>query len=253
MRKFGSVVGSYVTSSISGKSAVWDTRDAQVYTVQSLWPSYGSIATGNQLIYVDAGNVSSYSGTGTTWFDISGNSRNGTLTNGPVYYANVGGGSFFFNNVDPVQKVAFAYNLGTLSSYTIEIWANRSLDKIMFSANEADQSYLIEGGYRYYNNGTNTFFSFSTTPSIPLGTWGHWCITYGGGTFTAYRNAANAGTTTATGGTDFSVGVQLAKYAFAGSNLSYKGYIAIFRMYSRTLSAGEVLTNFNVERNRFGV
>lgn len=44
------------------------------------------------VLYLDAANSKSYSGTGTTWTDLSGNSNNATLVNGPTYSSLNGGG-----------------------------------------------------------------------------------------------------------------------------------------------------------------
>jgi hypothetical protein len=44
------------------------------------------------VLNLDAGVSSSYSGSGTTWTDLSGNGNNGTLVNGPTYSSSNGGG-----------------------------------------------------------------------------------------------------------------------------------------------------------------
>ena len=46
---------------------------------------YGNIATQGLVLNLDAGIQGSYPKTGSTWFDISNNGNNGTLTNGPLY------------------------------------------------------------------------------------------------------------------------------------------------------------------------
>ena len=43
------------------------------------------IVTNGLVQYLDAGNILSYPGSGTTWTDISRNGNNGTLTNGPTW------------------------------------------------------------------------------------------------------------------------------------------------------------------------
>jgi hypothetical protein len=43
--------------------------------------------TDGLMIYLDASKTSSYGGSGTTWTDISGNGRNGTLTGGVTFDA----------------------------------------------------------------------------------------------------------------------------------------------------------------------
>ena len=45
-------------------------------------PHSPHIVRDNLILYVDAGNVKSYSGSGTTWKDLSGNGHDGTLVNG---------------------------------------------------------------------------------------------------------------------------------------------------------------------------
>jgi hypothetical protein len=43
------------------------------------------------VMYLDAGISNSYPGSGSTWFDLSGNGHNGTLTNGAGYSTQFGG------------------------------------------------------------------------------------------------------------------------------------------------------------------
>ena len=59
----------------------------------------GFVTTDGLVFNVDAGQVSSFPKGGTTWYDLSVNSNNGTLTNGPTYSTN-GGGSISFDSLD---------------------------------------------------------------------------------------------------------------------------------------------------------
>jgi len=54
------------------------------------------------LLYVDAANKRSWPGGGTFWYDLSGNSRNGTLTGSPTWSSN-NGGIFQFNGSNYIQ------------------------------------------------------------------------------------------------------------------------------------------------------
>ena len=47
-----------------------------IFTITSL---------GNLVLYLDAGKSQSYPGSGTTWYDLSGNGNNATLYNGPTF------------------------------------------------------------------------------------------------------------------------------------------------------------------------
>ncbi len=53
----------------------------------------GNIVTSGLVLNLDAANPRSYEPpyNGVTWRDLSGNGRNGTLTNGPTYNSSNGG------------------------------------------------------------------------------------------------------------------------------------------------------------------
>ena len=61
-------------------------------TMTVLNNNYPSIVTDGLVMNLDAGFVSSYPKTGTTWKDLSGDNYDGTLVNGPTF-SNDGGGS----------------------------------------------------------------------------------------------------------------------------------------------------------------
>ena len=62
--------------------------------------------TDGLVLALDAGNLKSYPGSGTTWTDIIGRGNTGTLTNSPPYtyssptYSSQNGGSIVFNGVN---------------------------------------------------------------------------------------------------------------------------------------------------------
>jgi hypothetical protein len=73
------------------------------------------IITDGLVLFLDAANPKSYTGSGTTWFDLSGNINNGTLVNG-VGYSNTSSGSMVFDGVnDLVQHTS---NLTALNNIT---------------------------------------------------------------------------------------------------------------------------------------
>jgi len=57
------------------------------------------IVTDNLILCLNAADKKSYSGSGTTWHDRSGNDYDGTLTNGPTF-SDANGGSIVFDGVD---------------------------------------------------------------------------------------------------------------------------------------------------------
>jgi hypothetical protein len=58
---------------------------------------YPNIITSGSVLMLDAGFVGSYPTTASTWYDVSGNNINGTLTNGPTFNSN---GAIVFDGVD---------------------------------------------------------------------------------------------------------------------------------------------------------
>ena len=44
-----------------------------------------NLTSSNLVLHLDATNTKSYSGSGNTWYDISGYGNNGTLNNGVLY------------------------------------------------------------------------------------------------------------------------------------------------------------------------
>ena len=55
------------------------------------------------VLTLDASSQRSYPGSGTTWYDLSGNGNNGTLTNGPTFDSGNGGSIVFDGTNDYVN------------------------------------------------------------------------------------------------------------------------------------------------------
>ena len=72
------------------------------------------LVTNGLVLCLDAANKLSYPGSGTTWYDLSGNANNGTLTNGPTFNS-ANSGSIVFDYIDDYIKgeceVALQYYL----------------------------------------------------------------------------------------------------------------------------------------------
>ncbi len=78
------------------------------------------IVTDGLVLYLDAANPKSYPGTGTSWYDLSGNGNNGTLVNGIGYDSN-NRGSMVFDGVDDFISINYTNSIETMS-----IWFNRN-------------------------------------------------------------------------------------------------------------------------------
>jgi hypothetical protein len=95
----------------------------------------GTFKVGSELpplvLYLDASNVSSYSGSGTTWYDISEYGNNATLVNGPTY-SPYNGGSIVFDGVNDQATINYNANsflIGT-GDFTMNFWYNMTVPNL---------------------------------------------------------------------------------------------------------------------------
>ena len=80
-----------------------------------------NIVRSGLVLALDAADKNSYPGTGTTWKDLSGNSYNGTLTNGPTFNSN-NRGSIVFDGVDDQIDLGNLDIVGGATAATWEVW-----------------------------------------------------------------------------------------------------------------------------------
>jgi hypothetical protein len=117
--------------------------------------SAASVVTTGLQLYLDAGNASSYPGTGTAWTDLSVNGRNGTLTNGPTYSGTNGGSIVFDGTNDYVQCTGSL----TVTAATFVAWIKRNgnqgqYDGILFSrgTNTTGMNFQVSNQLGYHWN-----------------------------------------------------------------------------------------------------
>ena len=220
-------------------------------------PTSSIITTGLQL-YLDAGNASSYPGSGTAWTDLSGNSRNGTLTNGPTYSGTNGGSIVFDGTNDYVQCSGSL----TVTAATFVTWIKRNgsqdqYDGILFSrgTNTTGMNFYLSNQLGYHWNDADNTHSWSSGLTIPDATWCMIAVSVTSTAATAYL-CQTGGTTTATNTVNHSSSViddiRLALDWATGSRY-FNGNIAIAQLYNIALSAEQVSQNFQADRARFGL
>jgi len=85
--------------------------------------SFDSSTLSFLVLNLNAGNSTSYPGSGSTWFDISGYGNNATLVNGPTYNS-ANSGSIVFDGVNDYATINYnssSFLLGT-GDFTINFW-----------------------------------------------------------------------------------------------------------------------------------
>ena len=76
--------------------------------------------------YYDATNPKSYSGSGNTWFDITGRGNHGTLVNGPAYSSNLGGFISCDGTNDYIEILDNSiFDFGS-NNFTVEYWFRKN-------------------------------------------------------------------------------------------------------------------------------
>ena len=217
-----------------------------------------SINSNGALLYLDAGNSASYPGSGTAWTDLSGNSRNGTLTGGPTYTSADGGAIVFDGSDDFVQCSGSL----TVTAATFVIWLRRNgpqddYDGIMYSRSAVATGISFLGTTNKlsytWNNAVNTY-TWDSGLTIPDLTWCMIAVSVTSTSATAYL-CQSSGITSATNIVSHTSTV-LDDIKLAQDDQGarfFNGRIATAMIYNRALSAGEITQNFNALRGRYGL
>ena len=230
-----------------------------------------SIVNSGLVLYLDAANIKSYPGTGTTWTDLSTINNNGTLTNGPTYNSS---GYFSFNYLSS-QFVSFASSSSVQflnrSTYTLEAWVypTRNPGALNYTGifDREDSSIGSRDGYNIYflgSAGTNTFFtterfvagvnnnvSYTIDQSLSVNFWQHIAATYDGTTVSLYYNGNSVSTPSSSTGNITNTSKTLTIGVRGGNYFS--GRIANAKIYNTALTASQIAQNFNSMRSRFGL
>ena len=106
--------------------------------------------TANRVVHLDAGDSSSYSGSGTTWSDLTSNNNDFTLSNCTFSSDNSGSIEFNGSNSQADRSSELTFNK---TSNTMMFWVNQDQDSLRGLVN------------RYASNSYNSFISFADRPS----------------------------------------------------------------------------------------
>ena len=232
------------------------------------------VVTNGLVLCLDAANPKSYSGTGTSWFDVSSEQNHGTLVNSPVYSTDNSGRFNFTASSDQYATVQHTSKLSdeifsqTLFS-TLESWVNVStFQNWTCMINQAfGASYSNTTGPGLWSNSTGYQFVVaagvnsnptggSRTLSYTANTnqWYHIAGTIQGTDMRMYVNGVlhQSTTTSILPVTSNTSTITIGKRATTASP-SIAGSLSQIRIYNRPLLATEILQNFNATRGRFGI
>jgi len=196
---------------------------------------------------------------GSVYKDLSGNSRNATFANYPLYSSD-GAGTILINSTGPYVDLNIN-NYGITDAYTVSFWVKRigGTGVFLYIGQSNTTGMYFES---YFDADLVTWFFGPNSPQqIPWGngtlsttSWTHVTMTMvtSTKTQTRYFNGVKSGSSTILPNT---------VNAPSGSNTwriknnfqSWTGYIGNLMIYNRALTDAEVQQNFNALRGRYGI
>jgi hypothetical protein len=219
------------------------------------------IVTDGLILALDSTSPRSYSGSGSTWYDISGNQNNFTIQGNISWSSTTGFGNFEGNSTGSGNKIyrsSFPTNLKMDqggAGYTILMWARStggagSWRKLIGNAdgeNYIDLYQLSSSPYGWHEDGSgDTLYvdgvSVSNNSYTMVNTGWH---LYGATSF-------NAGTKT-NPGYALTIGNEPNSSPNGANAYPWIGNVSTCLIYNRVLHTDEMLKIYNAQKTRFGL
>jgi len=212
------------------------------------------------VLRLDASNTNSYPGTGTTWFDLSGNDYDATMYGTTSYDSgtnsiNLGSSPHATNYVSiPLTP------LNTLSTWTIEIAmqrdASNSIDSFFSGGPGNDMLCLFNGANLSIYNIATTDLAYSVTNGVPFlltltGTSNIIKI-YKDGVYLGQMSNTTLLSPTSTIGWVLGQEFDAVDGGFASTQSFLGRYFAV-RFYNKQLSQAEITKNFEIDEIKFNL
>jgi hypothetical protein len=225
------------------------------------WRYMPDIVRNGLVLNLDAGEPSSYPGSGTTWTDLSGSGNNGTLVNG-VGYNSANGGGLVFDGVDDRVNLPFSSVFDISGSMTMEGFIYPTAYKsggggggmLITKVGSYYSELQSDGKIRTYFYGLNSPGYHASNGTAPLNTWTYFAVVrnLSASTIVFYLNGSLDRTVSSITG---NITVQQTYYltlgSYVGSGYEYTGRISNAKIYNRALSTSEIQQNYNALKGRF--
>jgi hypothetical protein len=213
------------------------------YSARDLGISRGvgpRISRDELVAYYDATNPKSYSGSGNTVYDLSGNGRNGTLTNGVAYSSNNRGYFIFDGSNDYIDCSSIPSTFWVDNSWSVAIWIN--FDRV----DVGDQGLIGTNGSLCLIERSATAYlglwgnDSNSVTTLKTNTWYHIVFCYNNLNYLQriFINGVIDRSTTGGKSNLTGTGTNIGRVPFAFGY--FKGEIASAQFYNRNLSADEI-------------
>lgn len=229
------------------------------------------IVTDGLVIALDALSPRSYPGTGTTWYDISGNGYNASRNSNPNWNQN---GWWEFRNVNNDNDYEYFsisnFDEGVLKSdntsgqWTLETWfrdqgSAQGNENIIIGRSGHHSGILqqssgtsVRGQVRTSSGSTGQIAS--STSSTTNGVWKHIAFAYSGRASKFYTDGSLISSNTlSTSVTIYDHNDTFYIGGYPHNLYRVYGDIAVVRVYKKALTQEEVSRNYNAQKSRFGL
>jgi hypothetical protein len=220
----------------------------------------GTVINNGLICHLDAGNINSYSGTGTIWYDLSTYGNNVNIIGSPSW-TSVGGRTAFNLTVDGHYMQGNSMSGFPTTQLTMEAWLYPAASEItsgdrgtIILARDGNAAYMsitkdtMKQSNYWYSHAPEGYHE--STSAVSRAAWHHFCCVWDNTNVHQWTDG-NYGkvfgvTGTSTSNPTWQIGRE-------SSGRQFSGAIAVIKMYNRALSGAEVLANFNALRGRFGI
>jgi hypothetical protein len=256
-------------------SGLWTGLEQCDAVRREIWPT-GALVTDGLLIRLDAGDSDSYPGSGSAWYDLSGNDYHMSLKNSPSFFSSGNNKYFDLNGsnnhgicdgtvADSVSATVANLGVGGSNEKTVvcvamvdnTIGSNNGglFDLGDYNSNGRHYCLRLNNSYAAFRAqfwGTGDYnFSYDGT-----GIWTMYSVVYGSdkigktyGNNGALLGQSGSAIDLATAG---SRPFEMGRYTNTVSEYYFGGKIAVYLVYNRGLTQSEVTQNFDALKGRYG-
>jgi hypothetical protein len=222
------------------------------------------IPTNDLLLYVNSKDPTSYPGSLNTFFDLSSNNNNMTISN--CTWDNVNK-VFNFNGINSIittpNLLTQLRESNAVISQSYEVWFKTSTDGVI--VNETNNAGWHDTQIENVSNQLKSRY-YNTIPPVELGSndssrWMYAALSYNGSTNQIFGNLNGTQTAITTGFTRalnpnpgiISFNLGQGDSTNMGSGAFFNGQMAIYRIYKRALTNTEIVNNYNAQKGLFGL
>jgi len=186
------------------------------------------------VLALDAGSPRSYPGTGTTWYDLSGNNFDFTLNGSGIswqsggYFSLQDGGATYANNITNSAECTFVFWMRTTDTQSL-FWQGQTTSYYLGAYRSGNKEY-----YNGFGSGIQFYKDTVDTPNI------YDYIRDGQWHMLEFKNVNMSSVSQ----NNFN---QYGGYTFTSSD------VGIIQMYNRNLTTEESSQNYNALKSRFGL